>query len=126
MLVFALSAGTWINMQDAYFQEKGDVGNWVAIGYSGPGEKKTPSSYASNVIAYAGNDNCGAGTACTWEATPKTKLNDCETTETWKLKAETIGTAADGVYQNFKIDDNTSSADCLALTASWESLQGSH
>ena len=115
-------------MQDAYFQEKGQVGNWVAIGYSAPGERKSASSYASNVFSYAGNESCGKGTACTWTATPKTKLNDCEpsASEKWSLKATEYGTAVDNVYPNFKIEDNTSSADCLALTASWSNLQGSH
>ena len=121
------AAGTWINMQDAFFQEKGQVGNWVEIGYSAPGEKKNGSSYASQVFQYAGNTgDCGNGTACTWKATPKTKLNDCETTEFWTLKAEEKGTPVDAVYPNFAISDNTSSPDCLALTASWSSLQASH
>lgn len=106
-------------MQDAYFQEKGSVGNWVQIGYSAPGEKKNGSSYASQVFQYY-------STGADWTAKPKTKLNDCETNEFWSLKAENKGTAVDGVYPNFAISDNTSSDDCLALTASWSSLQGSH
>ena len=75
-------------MQDAFFQEKGSVGNWVAQ--------------------------------------PKTKLNDCTTTMKWELTAANTGTAIDGVYPNFTITDGGSSDDCLALTASWSSLQGSH
>lgn len=113
-------------MQDAYFQEKGQVGNWQVIGYSAPGEKKNTYSYASQVLSYAGNETCGNGTACTWTATPKTKLNDCTTSMKWTLKATETGTEADNVWPNFKIEDNTSSPECLALTASWTSLQGSH
>jgi len=112
-------------MQDAYFQEKGDVGNWVVIGYSAPGEKGNGSSYASNVFTYTGND-CGKGTACTWTATPKTKLNDCTTAMHWQLSATASGNNGSGAYTAFTIGDPGSSSDCLALTASWSNLQGSH
>ena len=75
-------------MQDAYFSEKGSVGDWVAK--------------------------------------PKTKLNDCTTSHQWELVAANSGTAIDGVYPNFTISNGTSSDVCLALTASWNSLTGSH
>lgn len=121
------AAGTWINMQDAYFQEKGAVGNWQAIGYSAPGEKKNTNSYASNVFAFSGSATCGSGTtACTWIAKPKTKLNDCTTSMKWQLNATNYGTAADGVYEKFTLTDGTSDSQCLALTASWTSLIGTH
>lgn len=112
-------------MQDAYFQEKGQVGNWVLIGYSAPGQKHNGSSYASNVFQFEGNETCGNGTACTWTATPKTKLNDCTTDKKWQLKAEEKGTPVDNMYPNFAIDDDDSDSECLALTTSWASLQGS-
>jgi prepilin-type N-terminal cleavage/methylation domain-containing protein len=121
------AAGTWINMQDAFFQEKGTVGNWVDIGYSAPGEKKnTANSYASNVFAFTGAASCGGTTACTWVATPKTKLNDCTTSMKWQLDAKNEGTDNDGVYEKFSLKDNGSDPECLALTASWSSLQGTH
>lgn len=106
-------------MQDAFFQEKGSVGNWVEIGYSAPGEKKNGSSYASQVFQYN-------STGSNWVAQPKTKLNDCTTSMKWELTATNTGTPIDGVYPNFTITDGGSSDDCLALTASWSSLQGSH
>lgn len=120
------AAGTWINMQDAYFQEKGQVGNWQNIGYSAPGEKKNTYSYASNVFGFSGEETCGNGTACTWTAKPKTKLNDCTTAMQWQLSAVEYGTAVDNVWPNFKITEGTTNSECKVLTASWESLQGSH
>ena len=120
------AAGTWINMQDAYFQEKGDVGNWVVIGYSAPGEKGNGSSYASNVFTYTGIETCGGATACDWQAVPKTKLNDCTTSMKWKLTATSSGDNGSGAYTAFTIADGQSSSECLALTASWSNLQGSH
>ena len=106
-------------MQDAYFQEKGQVGNWVQVGYSAPGEKKNASSYASSVFQYN-------STGANWTAVPKTKLNDCTTSMKWQLKAENVGTPIDDVYPNFTISDDDSDDECLALTASWSSLEGSH
>ena len=113
-------------MQDAYFQEKGSVGDWQAIGYSAPGEKKTTYSYASNVFGFEGNSSCGGSTACTWTAKPKTKLNDCTTAMQWQLSAANNGDANDGVYEKFVLSNGTSNTECLALTASWSSLTGTH
>ncbi|MBQ3839221.1 MAG: hypothetical protein II819_04635 [Fibrobacter sp.] len=119
---------TWINMQDAYFSEKGNVGDWVVIGYSGPGTKVTGSSYQSNTFNYSGNGSCGGSTPCEWEAMAKTKLNDCEIGHGWKMKATATNETASGsgVYTAFVLDDNTSDSDCKALTAAWDNLMGSH
>ena len=122
-------ATTWINMQDAYFQEKGQVGNWVKIGYSAPGQKHNGSSYSSQVFQFEGAETCGDATttSCTWVATPKTKLNDCTTSMHWQLNATNNGTAVDNVYPNFVIaNDASTDTECKTLTASWESLLGSH
>lgn len=107
------AAGTWINMQDAYFQEKADVGDWVQIGYSAPGQKSNASSYASNVFTYT-------STGANWKAVPKQKLNDCEgTSEFWALSATKVD---DG---KFTIGDGGTATDCKALTASWDNLMRS-
>ena len=109
------AAGTWINMQDAYFQEANDVGDWVKIGYTAPGAAaaNNKSSFASNTFKYKGND-CGSGTACTWTAEPKQKLNDClpSESEKWSLQAATSGNNGDGKYTAFAISDNSTSTDC--------------
>ena len=122
------AAGTWINMQDAYFQEKGSVGDWVQIGYSAPGAKASgnPSSYSSSVFNYAGN-SCG-GSNCTWSATPKVKLNDCPANAIgWQLQAANTGSNGDGTYTNFVLTSTSNTnSDCKALTASWDNLTGSH
>jgi len=121
------AAGTWINMQDAYFQEKGQVGNWQQIGYSAPGEKKNTYSYTSNVFAFSGNETCGGTTtnACEWVAKPKTKLNDCTTAMKWQLNATNTNASGD-IFEKFTLTDGSSDNECLALTASWTSLQGTH
>lgn len=107
-------AGTWINMQDAYFQEAQRVGTWPEIGYSAPGTRSTGgSTSASKVITYSGAETAS------WIATPIAKLNECgDDGEKWQLDASTNGTPAD-----VKIADNGTSKDCLDLTPSFLSLE---
>ena len=107
------AAGTWINMQDAFFQEAGRVGTWPEIGYSAPGTASTnKSQYESQVFTFTG----AAGV--TWTATPKVDLNDCKAsvnTDKWSLTA--------GVRNSdVSISDNSTSQHCKELTASWSSL----
>ena len=107
-------------MQDAYFQEKNDIGGWGDIGYSGPGTRDNTSSYHSNVFGYAGN-SCGGSTACTWTAVPKVDLNDCKanTSSAWVATATLSGSA--GSAGSFQIT-TSGAATCTPLTASWSSL----
>ena len=106
-------------MQDAYFQEKSDVGDWLEIGYSAPGTGSS-YSYASTVFSY----DEGAGLN-SWAAKPLTKLNDCAagTTDAWKLQAELPTGQTAGTATAFKITDaSAGGANCLNLTASWSNL----
>lgn len=109
---------TWINMQDAYFQEKQAVGDWGSIGYSAPGAKATSSEYASSVFTYTETST----TSFDWIATPKAKLNDCgdESGEVWKLEASVKSN--DEGSDDVKIEDGDSADDCKILTPSWSSL----
>lgn len=106
-------------MQDAYFQEKNEVGDWTVIGYSAPGTGSS-HSYASNVFWYH-DDNGKAG----WYASPKTDLNDCKkgsaTGKQWGLLATANG--SNGTATSFQITNaSAGGTDCLNLTASWSSL----
>lgn len=109
---------TWINMQDAYFQEKQTVGDWGSIGYSAPGAKTNSSSYNSSVFTYTES----SVSAFDWIATPKAKLNDCGdvNTEVWKLVAS-VKTNSSG-SNDVKIADGSTAADCKILTPSWDNL----
>lgn len=98
-------------MQDAYFQEKQDVGTWPEIGYSAPGTAiSNKSRYESNVFYFSGAETKG------WIAMPKTKLNDCEPTGKWEMLASVNN-------GDVKIADQASSPHCLELTASWKNLE---
>ena len=114
------AAGTWINMQDAYFQEKNEVGDWLKIGYSAPGTGSS-HSYGSGVFHYTDTED-----GSDWMADPKVKLNDCEaaaqSTGTWKLQANGNGTDTAPATSFEIVDASTGGSDCLNLTASWSSL----
>lgn len=100
-------------MQDAYMQEKGQVGDWVLIGYSAPGSRvsNNTSSYESNVFTYY-------STGANWTAKPKSDLNDCKASvngDLWSLTASVNS-------GSLVISDNNTSTNCKALTASWDNL----
>ena len=104
-------------MQEAYLQEKTDVGDWLQIGYEAPGSKTNASSYTSSVFTYTGTAN-----TADWKAAIKsngTALNSCtvDNSHFWGLTASKK--SADGTLQ---ITDASSHADCLALTPSWSAL----
>ena len=106
-------------MQDAYFQEKNNVGNWFEIGYSAPGTGSS-YSYASNVFNYSGSSTAGVAD---WAASPKVDLNDCKknTANAWKLTG--TANASDGTATAFQIADaSAGGAACKNLTASWNNL----
>ncbi|MBR4008505.1 prepilin-type N-terminal cleavage/methylation domain-containing protein [Fibrobacter sp.] len=117
------TAGTWINMQDAYFQESNHLGGWGDIGYSAPGTRTNTSSYSSNVFSYSTTTADGVTTTASanWVAVPTTKLNDCaaNTANAWVLTA-TIG-ATDGTATAAQYVP-TGVAACTQLTASWSGL----
>ena len=105
-------------MQDAYFQEKGDVGNWIQIGYSAPGTGNS-FSYESTVFKYSTTASTVEATTADWMATPKSDLNDCPANAVgWKLTA-TKSTTDD---KAFTISKTGTTALCEALTASWANL----
>jgi hypothetical protein len=113
------AAGTWINMEDAYFQEKNDVGDWTEIGYSAPGVGSS-HSYESNVFYYSDNNSDA------WYASPKVKLNDCGPGSAggthWGLTA-TANASSTAAATAFQIANaSTGGANCLNLTASWSAL----
>ena len=72
-------------------QEKGAVGNWLAIGYSAPGNGNS-FSYASGVLEYSTSATALSDTDKNdWMADPKVDLNDCKKANakagSWKLTA---------------------------------------
>lgn len=103
------AAGTWINLEEAYVAENAALGDWVKIGYEAPGNKNSNTQYQNTNFTY---DETGAGY---WKATTRVALNDCAIGNFWALKATASSTGV-------KIEDDSSTENCKALTASWNNL----
>lgn len=94
------------------------------IGYNAPGVKKTATAttaeYESDNFTYTDAFTTGAiGTAQdVWKAVPKTKLNDCATSDSWQKTAKASGSEGDVAvtYQS------AVPANCLALTPSFKTI----
>lgn len=118
------AAGTYVQLQEAYVLEKNNVGSWMDIGYNAPGVKKTAAAttaeYESDNFTYTDAFTTGAiGTAQdVWKAVPKTKLNDCATSDSWQKTAKASGSEGDVAvtYQS------AVPANCLALTPSFKTI----
>ncbi|MBR3852011.1 MAG: prepilin-type N-terminal cleavage/methylation domain-containing protein [Fibrobacter sp.] len=115
------AAGTYINMMDAFAVEKGGLGTWEEIGYSGPGDKKSASgasgSYVSNNFIYT------EGSVSDFQATANTKLNDCaKGTLGWKLTPAFIGAGANQGNVNYTVNSGVTETACKALTPAFDGL----
>jgi prepilin-type N-terminal cleavage/methylation domain-containing protein len=99
------AAGTYVKMQQAYISEAAMVGNWLIIGYKGPGSETAKGSATGGSTSETTNfkyadatsfsDNTVAiGTAVTgFTAQNVAKLNDCGANSSWTISVS--GTAGD-------------------------------
>jgi len=124
------AAGTYVKMQQAYVSEAMQMGNWVIIGYKGPGAT-TDAGIKSNTTnfdyedkgSYNTANNMAAqlsSTAVTgWSAKNKAKLNDCESNDnnwTVKVKAQT------GAAGEAEFTAETKDTECAALTPTFATI----
>ena len=111
------SAGTYINMQDAYAVEAQAIGDWNQIGYTGPGSNASGKAQ-SNVFYYSESKS-----APQWAVKPLQKLNDCakDQASAWTLSAAaSTNNATTGHYD---IAYTTGGQpECLGLTPSFAQL----
>ena len=124
------AAGTYVKLQQAYISEAVAVGNWVIIGYSGPGTADADKlgSSATNFTysddgSYNANTAALGGTAIEgWSATNKANLNDCPAGKNWtvSVKASGSGTAGEATFTAAIASDNT--AGCTPLTPNFDKV----
>ena len=106
-----------MKLQDAYALENNKAGDWVAIGYSAPGDKDGDGNhYKSQNFWYAGSgykaasgtgDDATAEANAFWSASARVKMNDCPLVASkitagsgqWNIEA-TISTATTAGDQN--------------------------
>ena len=124
------AAGTYVKLQQAYISEAVAVGNWVIIGYSGPGTADADKlgSSATN-FTYSDDGSYNANTAALgataiegWSATNKANLNDCPAGKNWtvSVKASGSGTAGEATFTAAIASDNT--AGCTPLTPNFDKV----
>ena len=117
------AAGTYINMQDAYVVEANGIGTWNQIGYTGPGANATVDSKGSAQSAvFKYTETATGDEAETWTANPLTKLNDCQSTESWWLKPKLDNSNEGQSNVKYKVGG---SDDCTGLTPAFAKLTDS-
>jgi len=97
------AAGSYVHMQDAYFVDQQQVGNWNAIGYTAP---------SSSNFTYGGKD---ATSGQTWTAEAKFNTDGKCTSDTWSIT----------VNPTSKSISYTASDNCPALTPNFKSIGSS-
>ena len=106
------AAGTYVKLQEAYAAENNNVGNWVDIGYKGPGEQfaGNKSSSKTSSFSYSGTESEDGK----WIAKSTVALNDCQKGAEWKVS--TTYTASSGSIET-KVGNGSgegmSKADCI-------------
>lgn len=125
------AAGTYVKMQQAYISESMKMGNWVIIGYKGPGDntagsatggatsettnfnyKDADGKYSDNIVDLSGTGEIG------WSAKNKAKLNDCKSEDdNWTVEvAEQTGAAGEAKF--------TAKTNCAELTPTFATIGG--
>lgn len=123
-------ASTYVKLQQAYISEAVAVGNWIIIGYSGPGnadDDKLGSS-ATNFTYHDDGEYSAANTAALgsaiigWSASNKANLNDCPAGKNWTVSVESAssGTAGEATFTAAIESDN--SAGCTPLTPNFAKI----
>lgn len=120
-----------MKLQQAYISEAVAVGNWIIIGYSGPGtadadklgSSATNFTYHDDGTSYSNNTaELGTSAITGWSATNKANLNDCPAGKNWtvSVKASTSGTAGEATFTAAIASDNT--AGCTPLTPNFDKV----
>lgn len=118
-------------MQQAYISEAVAVGNWIIIGYSGPGNADTDKlgssatnfTYHDDGTSYSNNTaELGTSAITGWSASNKANLNDCPAGKNWtvSVKSASSGTAGEATFTAEIASEN--SADCTPLTPNFSQI----
>lgn len=128
------AAGTYVKLQNAYVSEAGiNVGDWIKIGYIGPGTKATDGlgsastnfiytdagTYVADTVAIS-----GLSAHIGWQASNVAKLNDCDPSSTWQevMSAPATGAAA-GEVTYVPTVSGGEAGDCQVLTPSFKNIK---
>lgn len=120
-----------MKLQQAYISEAVAVGNWIIIGYSGPGTADADKlgSSATNFTysddgEYSDANTAALGTTAItgWSASNKANLNDCTVGKNWtvSVKSASSGTAGEAAFTAAIASAN--SAGCTPLTPNFDKI----
>ena len=124
-------ASTYVKLQQAYISEAVAVGNWIIIGYSGPGTADD-DKLGSNATNFTYSDDgeysvantaaLGTSSITGWSASNKANLNDCTAGKNWtvSVKAASSGTAGEAAFTAAIASAN--SAGCTPLTPNFAKI----
>ena len=135
-----------MKLQDAYALENNKAGDWVAIGYSAPGDKDGDGNhYKSQNFWYAGSgyqaattgDNASAEVPAYWSASAKVKLNDCPIVNAkidagsgqWNIQASITAASTAGDQNSISYTATIASGyedSCGGLTPSFKTIARSN
>jgi len=124
------AAGTYVKLQNAYVAEAGTmVGNWLKIGYIGPGTKvgTAGNESASTNFTYSGTtmttDTVLLSSSLSlvgWTAKNIAKLNDCAAASSWLLTMKSSGVDAGALTYD---PTTTDKPNCEVLTPSFKNIK---
>ena len=127
------AAGTYVKMQQAYISESMKMGNWVIIGYKGPGDNTAGSATggaSSETTNFKYNDaatgydkntaDLSSEAATGWSAKNRAKLNDCDSKDdNWTVKVKELTGGAAGEAE---FTAETKDTECAALTPTFATI----
>lgn len=120
-------------MQQAYISEAVAVGNWIIIGYKGPGEQTAPGNATGGTASKTTNFTYADGTGFVkntadlgttakvgFTATSAANLNDCTSQNTWTVGVKKGGSAGEASFE--AAGSAMSNQGCIALTPNFDKI----
>lgn len=125
------AAGTYVKLQQAYISEAVAVGNWIIIGYSGPGtadadklgSSATNFTYHDDGTSYSNNTTTlGTNGIVGWSASNKANLNDCPAAKNWTVTVAAASSKTAGEATFTAEIASANSAGCTPLTPNFTKI----
>ena len=120
-----------MKLQQAYISEAVAVGNWIIIGYSGPGtanDNKLGSNATNFTYSddgeYSAANTAALGTSAVvgWAATNKANLNDCTAGKNWTVSVQEASSGTAGEAEFTAAIAAANSDGCTPLTPNFEKI----
>lgn len=128
-----VTASTYVKLQQTYFAENNQIGDWDMVGYIAPNGGSTTNFFYGDGIAHSGSASQNATDVIGWAADNKITLNECVAgTNITTAKSATASNAANwivkvsvntGTTADVKFESSAKTAGCTALTPSFSNIK---